>query len=587
MYRGKAAYSARVLLVTRAEGYTAQQLDDAVGHVITGFRLGVFDASVENAPGERTTHTLAVGLWVFALIAGLVSVLVANQAVARHVDGADSDHPALTALGFTRKQRMLGVMATVIPAAAAAAIVAVLASYAASSLMPVGIARRVEPDPGLRFDPVAAGLGVLFVIATILLTAMIAAAAATRTRSPSHATSTRVPRAAAVTPTSLGPVASTGIRLAFDRRSPALPVRSTILAVAAALTVLVGALTFGASLNHLEASPERWGYGWDLSLDTTPDQADAFVAELDADPALDGVSLLRSNFTYMRAGGRTDGMLAYGIETRSGHVGYALVSGSQPVGVDEVVIGPATARSLGLRIGSTLDVQTCPCTGDQAEPAMEQVRVVGISLFPEDDNGNFNNALGFSERGYAAHVDVTPDIHAIVSTAPARDPRRVAQDLSKRFPDSVSAYSYPSRPGEVGTLASLRSFPTALVAVAAVLGSAVLLNMLIATRTRRRRELATLWSLGLTSRELRGCVAWQSVGIVAIALVLGTIAGLAAGGAVWIAATDGIGVATDVSRPVTAIVVWSCVALAVAVVLGSLSGSRLRNIHLAGSLRQE
>jgi hypothetical protein len=86
---------------------------------------------------------------------------------------------------------------------------------------------------------------------------------------------------------------------------------------------------------------------------------------------------------------------------------------------------------------------------------------------------------------------------------------------------------------------------------------------------------------------LRGCVAWQSVGIVAIALVLGTIAGLAAGGAVWIAATDGIGVATDVSRPVTAIVVWSCVALAVAVVLGSLSGSRLRNIHLAGSLRQE
>jgi len=322
-------------------------------------------------------------------------------------------------------------------------------------------------------------------------------------------------------------------------------------------------------------------------LDTTPDQAEAFVAELGADHDLDGVSLLRTNFTYMRAAGRTDGIRAYGIGTRSGDVGYALVSGSQPVGTDEVVIGPATARSVGLGIGSTLDVQTCPCTGEEAEPAMEQVRVVGISLFPEDDDGNFNHALGFSERGYAAHVDVTPDIHAIVSTAPGRDPDRVAQDLSKRFPDAVSAYSYPSRPGEVGTLASLRSFPTALAIVAALLGSAVLLNMLVATRTRRRRELATLWSLGLTSRDLRGCVAWQSAGIVAMALVLGTVAGLAAGGEVWIAATRGIGVATDVSRPLTAIALWACVALAVAVLLGSLSGSRLRDVHLAGSLRQE
>jgi hypothetical protein len=346
-------------------------------------------------------------------------------------------------------------------------------------------------------------------------------------------------------------------------------------------------LTFAASLHRLERSPERWGYGWDLSLDTTPDQADTFVDALAGDPAIDGVSLLRTNFTYMHAGGRTEGMRAYGIGTRSGHVGYALVSGSQPVGTDEVVIGPATARSLGLGIGSTIGVQACPCTGDEADPPMQQVRVVGISLFPEDDDGNFNDALGFSERGYAAHVDVTPDIHAVVSTAPGSDVDRVARDLGGRYPGAVSAFSYPTRPGEVGSLASLRSFPTALAIVAALLGSAVLLNMLVATRTRRRRELATLWSLGLTSRELRGCVAWQSAGIVAIALVLGTVAGLAAGGEVWIAATDGIGVATDVTRPLAAIGLWASVALAAAVVLGSLSGSRLADVHLAGSLRQE
>src|SRR3954454_21048230 len=100
---------------------------------------------------------------------------------------------------------------------------------------------------------------------------------------------------------------------------------------------------------------------------------------------------------------------------------------------------------------------------------MQQVRIVGISLFPEDDDGNFNDALGFSERGYAAHVDVTPDIHLVVSAAPGSDADVVAQDLRDQYPDAVSAYSYPSRPGEVGSLASLRSFPTALAIVAALL----------------------------------------------------------------------------------------------------------------------
>ena len=68
-----------------------------------------FDAEAENKPAGRTTHTLAIGLSVFALIAGLVSVLVVNQAVTRHVNGADADHPALSALGFTRPQRIVGV----------------------------------------------------------------------------------------------------------------------------------------------------------------------------------------------------------------------------------------------------------------------------------------------------------------------------------------------------------------------------------------------------------------------------------------------------------------------------------------------
>ena len=587
-YRGQVAYAYRILVVRRADGYTGAEFDDAVGSVLSGFRLGMFDAELENKPAERTTRTLAVGLAVFALIAGLVSILVVNQAVTRHVNGADADHPALSALGFTRPQRLWGLVAMVAPATIGAALVTTVASNAGSALMPVGLARRIEPEPGLRFDALATALGAGVLVATMLLTATIAAMSATRRQRVSEQTSKQPSRiAVALSALGLGPVSATGIRLAFDRRSPALPVRSTMIAVAAALAVLAGSLTFSASLDRLEASPERWGYGWDLMLDSTESEVEAFMTTLARDPAIDGVSLLQANFTYMNDRGRVEGVRAYGMGARSGEVGYALVSGAQPDGSDEVVIGPALADKADLGVGDVVDVAVCPCTGDQAQPAMTSVRVVGTALFPEADDGTFNNALGFSERGYSLHVGGSEATRAVVSVAADHDAASVARDLDRQFPDAVSAYSYPSRPGEVANLAGLRSFPRALAAVASLLGAAVLLNLLVATRNRRRRELATLWSLGLTARGLRGCVVWQSLGVVAVALVLGTVAGVAAGASVWVATTDGIGVATDINRPLSAIGLWSVAVLAAALALGTLAGAGAGRLDVAKSLRHE
>ena len=191
---------------------------------------------------------------------------------------------------------------------------------------------------------------------------------------------------------------------------------------------------------------------------------------------------------------------------------------------------------------------------------MTNVRVVGTALFPEADDGSFNNALGLSERGYAEHVGQSESTCAIVTVSPGHDVADVAPisingSLTRCRPTAFRR-ALPTSP----SLDGLRSFPRALAAVAILLGSAVLLNMLLATRHRRRRELATLASLGLTSRGLRNCVVWQSVGVVAVSAVLGIAAGIAAGAAVWIATTDGIGVATDVNRPLLAIGMWSSIA---------------------------
>ena len=68
------------------------------------------------------------------------------------------------------------------------------------------------------------------------------------------------------------------------------------------------------------------------------------MATLAGDTAIDGVSLLQRNYTYIEPRRPVDGIRAYGLGARSGHVGYALIDGAQPDGSDEVVIGPGARR---------------------------------------------------------------------------------------------------------------------------------------------------------------------------------------------------------------------------------------------------
>jgi ABC-type antimicrobial peptide transport system permease subunit len=268
-------------------------------------------------------------------------------------------------------------------------------------------------------------------------------------------------------------------------------------------------------------------------------------------------------------------------------VGYALRSGVQPIGPDEVVIGPEMARIYHLAVGDTTQVALCPCTGDAATTTMASVRVVGIALFPEDDDGNFNNALGFSGPGFESHVGESSNSRVAVSIAADRNLEAVARDLGRRFPGQLSQYSYPSRPGEVESLAGLRPFPRVLAAVASVLGLAALANMLVTTRQRRRRELATLRAIGLTRRQISGCVVWQSLSVTGLALAIGIPIGIIGGAGVWLATTRRSGVATDASRPLASITLWSFVALTTAVAIGIPIGLRTAHASVAESLHDE
>ena len=132
-----------------------------------------------------------------------------------------------------------------------------------------------------------------------------------------------------------------------------------------------------------------------------------------------------------------------------------------------------------------------------------------------------------------------------------------AAALGRRYPGQFSKYSYPSRPGGVENLTGLRRFPRVLAGFTALLALAALANVLYTTLRRRRRELATLRSLGFTPRQIGLAIIWQGVSITAVGLAVGIPAGIAIGARVWLAATGGIGVATDASHPLPAVAAFS------------------------------
>jgi ABC-type antimicrobial peptide transport system permease subunit len=81
--------------------------------------------------------------------------------------------------------------------------------------------------------------------------------------------------------------------------------------------------------------------------------------------------------------------------------------------------------------------------------------------------------------------------------------------------------------------------------VAAVLSLAL---TVLASVRRRRRELALLKTLGMTRRQLRAIVAWQTTFTLLIAVALGVPLGIAGGRLAWQAFAGSLG-----AVPVTAV----------------------------------
>jgi hypothetical protein len=167
----------------------------------------------------------------------------------------------LRVLGATRGQAALAAaLPAVIPVLGGAAL-AVAGAMAISPLAPVGPVRRLDPDRGISADGLVLGAGTaVFCLALVGLLAVLAVRSVRPRASGAGVGSCAVARAAAAA--GLPAAAVVGTRNAFEPGAGvrAVPVRSALLGSIAAITAVVTAVVFSASLSGLSTpSPARSG----------------------------------------------------------------------------------------------------------------------------------------------------------------------------------------------------------------------------------------------------------------------------------------------------------------------------------------
>lgn len=555
------------------------------GATISDLRAGVRDVlgdgdvewEVRSAGGDFATSTrdatdvLARALWAFAGVAAVATAVAVGGTITRQVTQLRPALPVLSALGCARRQRSLAVAAVPAAGVVIGTVGAVAFAAALSSRFPISVARRVEPDPGARFDPLVSGVGLVVLLALGLGWSALAAASAPTPSAPTRSTRWR-------SGTGLPAVGAIGLSHAFDPGGGqrTVPARAALAAAAAGVLGVVVAATVVHSLDRLIDEPHRYGWTWSAEPDFFTDDPDEVLAALTADDALAAVALRHS------ARVEVEGLVmqAVAFEGRKGVIDPAIRTGRAPSGRREIAVGQHSADELGVTLGD--DVQVRVAEGRETLP----FEVVGIAVLPPVDTTD-------PAAGAVVSTEALEDVRRsegfgelMVDYVPGADVDAVERSLADELPLGFSVYSRPRVPGAVANLRRAMPIVIALAAFSAVLGLVGLGHALLVGSRRRRRDLSTLRALGMRTGQIRRIVAVQSLASMAFALAVGIPLGVAAGRTVWDLLIGGQGLLDAPTVPVLGLAVLVPAAAALAVALSWWPG-RSASRAPAQSLRAE
>ena len=503
--------------------------------------LGFRSTAQASAGVDRALGVQASALWILAGVVGAAALLVLGQAVGRWLTIGADEHPVLRALGMGPYQRAAATALPIAAVAAGACLLAVITAVASSPLIPVGLARRIEPDPGVFADGTVLALGgaalLLLVTAWGSLHAVVLARRARVTTIPAR----RRPSVAADLAARRGmpPTIVTGVRFGLEpgRGRSAVPVRSVLLGTTLAIVTVVGAFVFGQSLEHMLSTPATYGWNWDLILfggEGNPALTAELEQKLAASPSVEEFSSVEVKTTTFR--GRD--LETLGVEPIKGSVLPVVLDGRYPTSENEVALATKTMREAGIRLGDGISFPGSQEECGGAAFCSVRFRVVG-TVVHWGEGADPDDGAAFTSAGQARLRRSEGFLDFAIRVAQGRDTPAVLRDLERELGDATDPILGPN----LSNVARVRSMPTLIASILAALALVTLVHALLTTSRRRRYDLAVLKTLGFIRRQVTSTVAWQATTLVVLALAVGVPIGIVAGRWAWTLLASRLGVA--------------------------------------------
>ena len=245
------------------------------------------------------------------------------------------------------------------------------------------------------------------------------------------------------------------------------------------------------------------------------------------------------------------------------------------LGADGVAVEEQTASSLGVKVGDTLPVTTV-----EGKKARLQVR--GIYRDPMMLNG-----LTVSAAGYLALFPKPALFMIIAKAAPGSDlaaTQRGIESALSNAPTAEVKTSAEYKDTMVGMVNQLLNLLYGLLAMSVIISLFGIVNTLVLAVFERTREIGLTRALGMSRRQVRATVRYESVITSIIGAAMGIVVGILFA---WVVTTKFAGQGITFSIPGGQLVVFLIVAVIVGVIAAILPARRAARIDILEAIHYE